>query len=477
MKAPVWVGVIILLAVVLVVLISTGSHAAAGPTTSPMPSVAATAAHVTPVPSPEPLDVATGTMAHVALIGWLAALSILPLFALIGIALHARHRSRLVELDHPPLRRPEFVNRAFDVKALEARRGWLPESFTYSPHHRNDPVVEEEQPVAALPAASLTAEQMIAMPGLVYGERLDVGGPLVDHQVRSLLVGGVQGSGKSTFVALLAAQLDRMGARLSIGDPHASNPESLASRLGPLVGRLDVEEEPRMILSQVTGAYAELQRRKALGEAGDTRPYVAIVDEFPELVRLLNDRDLERLRVALEVVGGFSGRKFHVAVIVLGQSWMRSVIGSTAIRNLVTTAAVFRMRSDEARAMSGLRAEYWERDTLLLEPGEGYMCGLTSGAVRVRVPELPAHGSLMVPTGFPGPVIALPRGVAEPNGNPDGTQGSDLPPELPEHAVMALLAKGYDLGKVVTELTGVSRGRQYQERHLALQRWLVARMR
>lgn len=147
----------------------------------------------------------------------------------------------------------------------------------------------------------------------------------------------------------------------------------------------------------------------------------------------------KRLRVALEVIGGFSGRKFHVAVIVMGQSWMRSVIGSTAIRNVVPTAAVFRMRADEARAVSGLRSEYWETDALMVEPGEGYMCGLTSGAVRVRVPALPSPGSLMVPDGFP-PGSGSPRNVVvEPNGNPDGTQGSDLLPELPEHAVLVLL--------------------------------------
>jgi len=74
---------------------------------------------------------------------------------------------------------------------------------------------------------------------------------LVDHEVRSLLVGGVQGSGKTVFVSLLAAQLHRIGAQLSIGDPHRSNPQSLTSRLEPLVGRIgDVEEEPRMIFQQ-----------------------------------------------------------------------------------------------------------------------------------------------------------------------------------------------------------------------------------
>ena len=204
------------------------------------------------------------------------------------------------------------------------------------------------------------------------------------------------------------------------------------------------------------------------------------MDEFPELIRLLNDGDVERLRVALEVIGGLSGRKFNVAVVVMGQSWQRSVVGSTALRNLVPTSAVFRMQSREAFTMTGLRSEYWETDPLMLQPGEGYICGITSGAVRVRVPELPSPGSLMVPTGFPPGSGTPGNGVVEPNGNPAGTQGSvfeseKLPPELSESAVIALLAKNYDLGKVITELTGLSRGRRYQEHHVMVQRWLVQR--
>ncbi len=41
--------------------------------------------------------------------------------------------------------------------------------------------------------------------------------------------------------------------------------------------------------------------------------------------------------------------------------------------------------------------------------------------------------------------------------------------------MIALLAKNYDLGKVITGLTGLSRGRRYQEHHVQVQRWLVQR--
>jgi len=79
-----------------------------------------------------------------------------------------------------------------------------------------------------------SAEALIALPGLACGVRVDNGEPLIDQEIRSPLVGCQMGSGKSTFVALVAAQLHQMGARLTVGDPHASNPEGLTARMQTL---------------------------------------------------------------------------------------------------------------------------------------------------------------------------------------------------------------------------------------------------
>src|SRR5262245_48437128 len=147
-RASAWVGAFMLAIVVLVALGGITIHTDAS---APEPTVASTP-HSTPTPTPNALDTATGITAHGALIARLVAVGILPFFAMVGLALRARHHSRLVELDHPPLRRPEFVGAAYQVKALEARRGWLPEQFTYSPHMRNDPPAEIGEPSAALPA-------------------------------------------------------------------------------------------------------------------------------------------------------------------------------------------------------------------------------------------------------------------------------------------------------------------------------------
>lgn len=306
----------------------------------------------------------------------------------IGIALHNRHESKLPTQDwRVPYRAPQFP------AALEAhvRTSYPPVPQTYSPslHIRNDPVPEVEQP-PQLAGPLPSAELLIAMPGLVHGVRVDDGQPLIDHEIRSLLVGGQMGWGKSTLVALLAAQLHQVGARLAVGDPHASGPEGLTVRMRTLIDKFEVEQEPRLILQQVTAAWAELERRERLGDVRHLPPYVVIVDEFPELIRRLNGRDEERLRDALLVIGGLSGRKFKVAMIAMGQSWKGAVAGGTEMRDLLGAQAVFHMRKNEALHLTNLGSDYWNPDPLLLQKGEAFIVGVVSGTVLVRVPPVEA---------------------------------------------------------------------------------------
>jgi hypothetical protein len=139
-------------------------------------------------------------------------------------------------------------------------------------------------------------------------------------------------------------------------------------------------------------AQDELMTRKGHGASADTRPYVVVADELPECLQVLNGHDGGPLQSALEPIGGLSGRKHAVSVIMLGQSWSKAVVGSTAMRNLITSSAVFRMRSDKAFYMTNLKSRCWRvagPDPLDLEPGMFNAVGIDSGAVLGRVPELP----------------------------------------------------------------------------------------
>ena len=479
MKLTTIAGLVGLGTVVFVVLASQSSRhdhrdlvlniAVASPT--PTPTMVP---HPTPAPPPAPMDETTGVLEHAALWGWLAALAILPLFALVGIALHARHRARLLDPNMPPLRDREAVARVYDVRSLEARRGWLPESFTFAPRYTNREVeVEEEAPTPAPPSLGSVDDLLNHGRGLAFGWRIDNGELLVDRQVRSLLVGGVQGSGKTSFVALLVAQLVRQEARVMLADPDALNEQGLARRLAGLGIRPEATaHEPAAVLRLVLNAQHELLTRKGQGPHADRRPYIVAIDELPECLRTLNAHDSGLLRDALELVGGFSGRKHSMAVIMLGQSWSKSVVGSTAIRNLITSSAVFRMRSDEAFYMTNLKAQYWRAagpDPLDLEPGHCYIVGVDSGAVRVRVPALPpTRARVELPpasTHFPATSHVLPHPLPNRISEAPGKRAGSGAEVLSEAAVLRLFRAGHSVSAIVRELTGERGGRAFQRAH------------
>lgn len=463
MRTPTVVGIVAL--VVVVWLAAAGAHVTVGTGPSPAPSVAATPIP-TPTPAPDPFAPARWAAANVAVISLILAIGIgVP----VGIALHARYRSKLLEPLNPPLRDRELAHRLYDVKSLEARRGWLPESFTFSPRYTNREVEVEEAATPALPLSGSIDDLLSHGHGLAYGWRVDNGQLLVDRQVRSLLVGGVQGSGKTSFVALLVAQLVRMNARVMLADPDALNPEGLASRLAGLgVQPEQTAQEPPAVLRLVLNAQHELMTRRDQGTYADGRPYVLVVDEVPEMLRVLNARDTGRLRDALELIGGLKGRKLGVAVVLLGQGWGQAVIGSTTMRDLVPAGAVFRMRTEQAERMCGIKPGYWRAvgpEPFDLQPGEFYVVGVDTGAVRVRVPALPIAPARaeLPPTSphFPGTSRALPPDPPEAVGKRSGS----APEVLPEAAVLRLLKQGHSIGAIVRELTGERGGRAFQQAH------------
>jgi hypothetical protein len=502
-KGSTTVGVLMLAVVVLVVVCRSptwrGSnatdttHGASIGITASKPSHAPTPApRPVPRPSAEAWDVAQAAAGHVAIIGWLVALAVLPFFALVAVALYGRHRGRLLEPDRPPLRDREAVQRIYDVRSLEARRGWLPESFTYSPRytHRGSELELEDQALTR-PMLGGIEELLNHGQGLAYGWRADNGELLVDRQVRSLLVGGVQGSGKTSFVALLVAQLVRMGARVMLADPDALNQEGLASRLAVLGIQPEATAyEPAAVLRIILDAKRELMSRRDQGLRADTRPYVVVVDELPECLRVLNRRDTDELRDALELIGGFKGRKHSVVTIMLAQSWTQAVIGSTTMRNLIPASAVFQQRSEEAEKMCGIKPGYWRTvgpDPFDLEKGTFYAVGIDSGAVRVRVPEVPSHSLPPLPrararevSGLSGELNrSVHQGVAEvssgalpdtprtPLGQSNGHHADtslDSPADTYGERVLELFREGRTINTITREVERVEPGgRAWQE--------------
>lgn len=283
-----------------------------------------------------------------------------------------------------------------------------------------------------------------------------------------------------------------MDARVMLADPDALNPQGLASRLSGLgIQPEATAQEPAAVLGLVVDAQHELMTRKGQGAHADTRPSEVVVDELPECLRVLSRHDSGRLQSALELIGGLSGRKHSVSVIMLGQSWSKAVVGSTAMRNLITSSAVFRMRSDEAKSMINLRAEYWRAagpDPLDLEPGMFYAVGIDSGAVLARVPELPLatrtpardfHSSSDLASGLASTGFRpdFRQALVEANGKSDGSlmeanaDTDEVEPTAEDWRIAELFDQGLDIAEIVQQVFNVTSagGRRYQQKNRDVQ--------
>jgi len=254
------------------------------------------------------------------------------------------------------------------------------------------------------------------------------------RQLYSTGLGGLQGSGKTWTAAYLLAQSALNGARLVICDPHAGDAESLAARVAPLRSSFacDIAEDDRAILHALQFADGELQRRKK-GHA-DRTPLIVAIDEWSSLRR---GQLAELLPLIVEDFSS-EGRKLNCHVMLMGQRWDKASVGD--FRNTLASSYVHRMRPDEARMMTGLRASALPADTLQLPPGTAYLLDTRGTLTRVHIPfitpadlrevgeRLRARGSEEAEDGRkPSTYFGFQPAQRKPAGNPPETTGKANP--------------------------------------------------
>jgi hypothetical protein len=342
-----------------------------------------------------------------------ALLKVIPIVALIcGLAyLAGLGRLHLLRLRHErrpdargllPVERhqlggvaPQALGAFHAARQLEAGRALVPHTLTYAPHsaYRNDAAAP-----ALLPAALAGAVAVPTFAELLDAGRIGKGNPMLlgyDEGGRpvegswldlySCAVGGLSGSGKSWTATYLAAQAALFGAQLVILDPHASNTESLASRLAPMRGAYICApaESPREMLAAVELVAAELDRRKA-GARGPGLLFIC--DEFSALQRGALAEPLAALVEAL----GQEGRKLGLYAMVCGQVWSGARAGGTELRDSLASAYVHRLRPAQARMLTGMTAADLPGDLLELPPGTAYLLDTSGDFRRVTIPQMTA---------------------------------------------------------------------------------------
>ena len=288
----------------------------------------------------------------------------------------------------------EALNEFHATRLAEASRD-LP-VHTYSPHYaphfayRDSSNHDGLQPASPLQSAPTFAE-LLASGTIGAGRSLFLGmgadGPLTGtwKSVYSAGIGGLQGSGKTWTAMSLILQALADGTRVFCIDPHDGDLESLGSRLKPVAHLLarPVASDPRDIPRLLAEVRAELSRR-ASSKSDDRTPVLLVIDEWTALQRgEMGDEITSTVEAVTQ-----EGRKLAINCLLLGQRWSATRSGGGDLRNTLTSAFVHRMRPEDARMLTGLRAEQLPKDMLTLEPGECYVQTTTGDLVRVKMPRM-----------------------------------------------------------------------------------------
>jgi hypothetical protein len=388
----------------------------------------------------------------------------------------------------------EAVRARLVIAHQRAMHGPVPHSLTYSPHWSNrssGELLPDLGAVAPALAAPVPAFRELLDQGRVAaGRPLILGadtttGELVEGSFKSLYstgLGGLQGSGKTWTAAYLLAQTALSGGRLVVVDPQLGDDETLSTRVAPLRPAFlcDVASDPREILDALRLADDELQARER--GAPQRYPIVVAIDEWLSLRRgELGD-------VLPVLVERFStvGRKYNVNAMLLSQRWDKAAAGEG--RNTLTSAYIHRLRPEEARMLTGLRASALPDDTLQLPPGTAYLLSTSGDLRRVAIPRMtiadvaevgrmlrggthPAEGGSPRPFGFhPSGSQAPAEATGKPTGNLReiktevvSTAAGSETLSAEDARIVALFLQGLGIPEITREISGASAGRAYQQ--------------
>lgn len=199
-------------------------------------------------------------------------------------------------------------------------------------------------------------------------------------------VGGTQGQGKSNTAAHFIAQVLIAGGSVYLADPHMHNRQSLTRRLANMIDLLaePPAEDPAPIAALCERIVGILNGRKKTGAEGP--PLLLVIDEWTATLMDPNAQDAAKSIAASLALITTQGRKYGIYALLLGQRWSAKSAGGTEVRNTLSATVLHRMRTDEARMLTGLIGTSVPKDLSKLRPGECYVYTAQGDDYRLRIP-------------------------------------------------------------------------------------------
>jgi len=211
------------------------------------------------------------------------------------------------------------------------------------------------------------------------------------EQLKSLIILGVPGKGKTSTAAWIISQYVALGAELVILDRNAKSEEGLAYKLAPFERAFVASPamNPKQMLEALEVASDRLQARMDKEEKSD-HPLLLIIDEATDLfAKAKSDGEWKLVaKRAMEIVEEFNamGRKFQCFAICIGQLTNASRTGGTEIRELFATRIVHGMKASQA-AM--ILPRHLIEEAPRLERGEAFLdTEGTEDPFKIKIPYL-----------------------------------------------------------------------------------------
>lgn len=328
--------------------------------------------------------------------------------------------------------------------------------------------IDEVEEVEMLPAPHPQSALNLVRNGLtdeiVIGS--DNTGRLVSYEwkkLKSVLILGLSGGGKSTTAAWLVLQAVLQGGKVALIDKHAkTEDESLYSKLRPFEQAFytPVGDSPQAAMRVVNQVRAELEKR--LTGAESSIPLLLVVDEFTALLRQRGNNEAwsdvaDKLAALVEDINT-EGRKVKVYAVCIGQAGNASRTGGTEVRELFHTRIYHTMREQQARlvgmtenkkAIKGLAQGQIMLDMEGREP-------LTLAVPYLRDEDIPTIANLIRSRAFFGRSQSVPMIDSSVVGT--GMNEPVEPMERNREKVLELRKQGLSKADIINEVWQVKKG-------------------
>lgn len=291
-------------------------------------------------------------------------------------------------------------------------------------------------------------------------------------QLSSLGVGGLSGSGKtSTLVFLLAQLTTNLNAQLIVLDPHGEHDDSLLAKLRPLSSNIIASATTSRDTLKALDTWQDLFEQRKTGNT-ISYPVILVTDEYLAMMR---DATVKEKLTSIAESLAQEGRKYNFYGYFASQKWLSGRVGD--LKDTLSSHLIHRMPTSLAHYQTNLSTSELPTDVHSLEQGSFYLLDTTGNITHLRCPYVDTNELMALPNATKALSATVePVAISSP---------VSLIPVMPqieltdrEQLIYDKFRDGMNVSDIIRDVYKVDGGKAYQTRSSEIQgllRRLVSR--